>query len=156
MFGPNKAFRMLFPAYVAGVLTLIAVCNLPWAFAADPPAGAVMTSPQQLVEGLPANARPRAHDDTIRLDRANDWLETNAPGKRIAWNSQHSSDVRTSGQVTFNALPGGLTDVTVTFQHATENLKGKAGSLLANVEGVLEEALRQFKAHVETRRLARK
>ena len=78
------------------------------------------------------------------------------PGKRIAWNSQHSSDVRTSGQVTFNALPGGLTDVTVTFQHATENLKGKAGSLLANVEGVLEEALRQFKAHVETRRLARK
>jgi uncharacterized membrane protein len=77
------------------------------------------------------------------------------PPKRIAWNSQHSSEVRTSGQVTFNPLPGGLTEVTVTLQHATESLKGKAGYLLANLDGVLDEALRSFKANVEARRLAR-
>ena len=71
------------------------------------------------------------------------------PGKRIAWNSQHGSDVRTSGQVTFNQLPDGMTEVTATFQHATESLKGKAGQLLSNVEGILEEALRRFKSHVE-------
>lgn len=77
------------------------------------------------------------------------------PPQRIAWNSQHSSEVRTSGQVTFNPLPGGLTEVTVTLQHATESLKGKAGYLLANLDGVLDEALRSFKANVEARRLAR-
>jgi uncharacterized membrane protein len=78
------------------------------------------------------------------------------PGKRIAWNSEHGSEVRTSGQVTFNPLPAGLTEVTVTLQHATENLKGKAVSWLGNLEGVLDEALRRFKAHVEARQVARK
>jgi uncharacterized membrane protein len=73
------------------------------------------------------------------------------PGKRIAWNSHHGSDVRTSGQVTFNQLPGGQTEVTVTFQHATENLMGKAGQLLSGLDGILEEALRHFKAHFESR-----
>ena len=76
-------------------------------------------------------------------------------GKRIAWTSSIGSEVRTSGQVTFNALPGGLTEVTVTFQHSTENLKGKAGYLLANLDGALADALRRFKAHVESRNLAR-
>lgn len=73
------------------------------------------------------------------------------PGKRIGWNSHHGSDVRTSGQVTFNQLPSNQTEVTVIFQHATENLKGKAGHLLADIDGILEEALRRFKAHVESR-----
>jgi uncharacterized membrane protein len=76
------------------------------------------------------------------------------PGKRIAWNSHHGSDVRTSGQVTFNELAGGLTEVTVTLQHATETLKGKAGYLFANLDGMLDEALRRFKAQVESRTLA--
>jgi uncharacterized membrane protein len=80
---------------------------------------------------------------------------TYEPGKRIGWNSRHSSDVRTSGQVTFNQLPDAQTEVTVTFQHSTENLKGRAGQMLANVEGILEEALRHFKAHVESRVPAR-
>src|ERR1700740_1351553 len=44
-----------------------------------------VTSPEELVAGLPADARPRDTSDTIRLDRANDWLKANAPGKRIAW-----------------------------------------------------------------------
>jgi hypothetical protein len=48
---------------------------------ADPAA-----SLQQLVDGLPANALPKDKDDTIRIDRANDWLKANAPGKRIACN----------------------------------------------------------------------
>lgn len=73
------------------------------------------------------------------------------PGKRIAWSSTHGSDVRTSGQVTFNQLPNDLTEVTVTFQHATDSVKGKAGQLFAGIDGILEEALRQFKAHVENR-----
>ena len=80
---------------------------------------------------------------------------TYEPGKRIAWRSQHSSEVRTSGQVTFNQLAGDQTEVTVTFQHSTETLKGKAGQMLSNVEGILEEALRHFKAHVENRVPAR-
>jgi uncharacterized membrane protein len=73
------------------------------------------------------------------------------PGKRIAWSSTHGSDLRTSGQVTFNQLPNDLTEVTVTFQHATDSVKGKAGQLFAGIDGILEEALRQFKAHVENR-----
>lgn len=73
------------------------------------------------------------------------------PGKRIAWHSTHGSDVRTSGQVTFNQLPNDLTEVTVTFQHATDSLKGMAGQLLLGLDGILEEALRQFKAHLEDR-----
>lgn len=73
------------------------------------------------------------------------------PGKRIAWSSTHGSDLRTSGQVTFNQLPNDLTEVTVTFQHATDTVKGKAGELFAGIDGILEEALRQFKAHVENR-----
>lgn len=73
------------------------------------------------------------------------------PGKRIAWNSTHGSDLRTSGQVTFNQLPNDLTEVTVTFQHATDTVKGMAGQLFVGIDGLLEEALRQFKAYVENR-----
>jgi uncharacterized membrane protein len=71
------------------------------------------------------------------------------PGKRMAWHSDHGSDVRTSGQVTFNQLPDGMTEVTVVFQHATENLKGMVGKLLTNVDDILADALRHFKGHVE-------
>jgi uncharacterized membrane protein len=77
------------------------------------------------------------------------------PGKRIAWNSRHGSEVRTSGQVTFNPLPDGFTEVTVVFQHSTENLKGKAGLLLSDIDGVLADALRHFKEHVEARAAVR-
>lgn len=54
---------------------------------ADPAAAAAppVTSPIALLDDLPENARPKAIDDTIRLDRANDWLAATAPGKRIAW-----------------------------------------------------------------------
>jgi uncharacterized membrane protein len=73
------------------------------------------------------------------------------PGRRIAWHSTFDSEVRTSGQVTFNQLPNDLTEVTVTLQHETDTLKGKAGQMLVGLDGVLDEALRMFKAHVEGR-----
>lgn len=50
-----------------------------------PPSAPPVTSPISLLDGLPENARPKSTDDTIRLDRANDWLQENAPGKRIKW-----------------------------------------------------------------------
>ena len=72
------------------------------------------------------------------------------PGQRIGWHSQHSSEVRTSGQVTFMPMPKGQTEVTVTLQHATETLKGMAASWVADLDRLLDEALRNFKAHVES------
>jgi hypothetical protein len=47
--------------------------------------GKVFTSPQELVACLPANARPKHAEDTIRLERANDWLADHVVGKRLQW-----------------------------------------------------------------------
>ena len=75
------------------------------------------------------------------------------PGKRIAWHSMKDSAVRTSGQVTFNDLPNGQTEITVTLQYVAPG--GAAGEklvqLLKNPEHMLEEDLRNFKAFVEGR-----
>ena len=75
------------------------------------------------------------------------------PDKRIAWHSLPDSTVRTSGQVTFNELPGRQTEITVTLQYVAPG--GAAGEklaqLLANPEEMLEEDLRNFKAFVEGR-----
>jgi uncharacterized membrane protein len=75
------------------------------------------------------------------------------PGKRIGWHSMADSPIRTSGQVTFNELPNGQTEVTVTLQYVAPG--GAAGEklahLLANPEEMLEEDLRNFKAYVEGR-----
>jgi uncharacterized membrane protein len=75
------------------------------------------------------------------------------PAKRIAWHSMADSPIRTSGQVTFNELPNGQTEVTVTLQYVPPG--GTAGEKLANLlknpEEMLEEDLRNFKAYVEGR-----
>jgi uncharacterized membrane protein len=75
------------------------------------------------------------------------------PGKRIAWHSMADGPVRTSGQVTFNELPNGQTEVTVMLQYVAPG--GAAGEklahLLKNPEAMLEEDLRNFKAYVEGR-----
>ena len=75
------------------------------------------------------------------------------PNKRIAWHSMKDSPVTTSGQVTFNDLPNGQTEITVTLQYVAPG--GAAGekiaSLLTNPEQMLEEDLRNFKAYVEGR-----
>jgi uncharacterized membrane protein len=73
--------------------------------------------------------------------------------KRIAWNTKddEDSDVTTSGQVSFNSLPHGETEVTVTLQYKPQ--AGAAGNLvaklLANPEKQLEEDLQNFKKYIE-------
>lgn len=80
---------------------------------------------------------------------------TKEPNKRIGWNSKDmDADVKTSGQVTFNALPHGQTEVTVTM-HYEPNKAGIAGEAIAALFGKpeerLEEDLRNFKNYAERR-----
>ena len=72
--------------------------------------------------------------------------------KRIGWSTKNrEGSVTTSGQVTFNSLPDGQTEVTVVMQYSPPG--GKAGQavaeLIANPEKRLEEDLRNFKAFAE-------
>jgi uncharacterized membrane protein len=73
--------------------------------------------------------------------------------KRIGWSTKDNqdTDVTTSGQVSFNSLPHGETEVTVTLQYKPQ--AGVAGNLvaklLANPEKQLEEDLKNFKKYVE-------
>lgn len=74
--------------------------------------------------------------------------------KRIGWNTKdNEGDLTTSGQVTFNDLPEGETEVTVTMQY--EPKAGIAGDIVAKLigdpEDKLVEDLRNFKAYVEGR-----
>jgi uncharacterized membrane protein len=71
------------------------------------------------------------------------------PNKRIAWTSSHDGGVKTSGQVTFNALPGGLTEVTLVVQYATSRARTAVARTLVDFERVVREDLRSFKARVE-------
>jgi uncharacterized membrane protein len=81
--------------------------------------------------------------ETTRLDR----------NKRIAWNSKESSEIKTSGQVLFNELGKGQTEVTVTLQWVVPASKGGETlmGLFADPAGRLEEDLRSFKQFVEQR-----
>lgn len=84
---------------------------------------------------------------SIEWDAETTRLEEN---KRIAWNSI-SGDIKTSGQVTFNALPDGETEITVVLRYVPP--AGLAGEIVAELfgdpEGKLENDLRNFKAYVE-------
>lgn len=73
------------------------------------------------------------------------------PNKRIAWNSKETSDIKTSGQVTFNDLGDGQTEVTVTLQWVVPASKGgeKLAGLFADPPKRLEEDLLAFKHYVE-------
>jgi uncharacterized membrane protein len=79
--------------------------------------------------------------ETTRLDK----------NKRIAWNSKEKSEIKTSGQVTFNDLGQGQTEVTVTLQWVVPPSKGgeKLMGLFADPAKRLEADLLQFKHHVE-------
>lgn len=70
--------------------------------------------------------------------------------KRIGWNSIQG-DLKTSGQVTFNSLPDGETEVTVTLQYVPPaGLAGEAvAALFDDPETRLLEDLRNFKGYVE-------
>jgi uncharacterized membrane protein len=76
---------------------------------------------------------------------------TREPPKRIGWNSRVEGIITTSGQVTFNQLAEGQTEVTVHMKVVprggvvTETLV----NLLANPESRLDEDLRAFKRNAE-------
>ena len=73
------------------------------------------------------------------------------PNKRIAWNSRDGGDIKTSGQVTFNPLSQGQTEITVMLQYVPP--AGALGEFVANLfsdpEKRLDEDLRNFKAYIE-------
>jgi len=83
----------------------------------------------------------------LEWDAETTRLEEN---KRIAWSST-SGDLKTSGQVTFNALPDGHVEVTVMLRYVPP--VGLAGDLFARLfddpEGKLAEDLRNFKRYIE-------
>jgi len=73
------------------------------------------------------------------------------PNKRIAWNSRDGGDIKTSGQVTFNELSQGQTEITVMLQYVPPT--GKIGEFVAQLfsdpDKRLDEDLRNFKAYAE-------
>jgi uncharacterized membrane protein len=86
---------------------------------------------------------------TLEWDAEITRLEAN---KRIGWNTKdRGGDLTTSGQVTFNDLPQGQTEVTVLMQY--EPKAGLAGDIVAqilgNPEKKLEEDLSNFKSYIE-------
>jgi len=92
-----------------------------------------------LMEG-PFHMRLEWDAETTRLE----------PNKRIAWSST-SGDIKTSGQVTFNALPDGQVEVTVMLKYVPP--AGIAGDLFARLvndpQAMLESDLRNFKQYIE-------
>ena len=74
------------------------------------------------------------------------------PHKRIAWKTIEG-DLKSSGQVTFNSLPKGQTEMTITTQTIPpDDLIDKVAQVLfENEEMQLERDLRRFKAIVENR-----
>jgi uncharacterized membrane protein len=87
---------------------------------------------------------------TIEWDAETTLYEEN---KRIGWNTKDRSggDIKTSGQVSFNSLSQGETEVTVMLQFVTQ--AGLAGDLVARLFAdpgkQLEEDLSNFKAYME-------
>ena len=86
----------------------------------------------------------------VEWDAETTRLEKN---KRIAWNSKETSDIKTSGQVTFNDLGKGQTEVTVTLQWVVPASRGGETlmGLFADPARRLEEDLLSFKHYVEQR-----
>jgi len=84
----------------------------------------------------------------VEWDAETTRLEKNT---RIAWNSKETSDIKTSGQVTFKDLKNGQTEVTVTLQWVVPASKGGETlmGLFADPPKRLEEDLLSFKHFVE-------
>jgi len=83
----------------------------------------------------------------IEWDAETTRLEEN---KRIAWSSTQG-DIKTSGQVTFNALPSNEVEITVMLKYVPP--AGLAGEIVAELfsdpESKLTEDLRNFKRYIE-------
>lgn len=72
--------------------------------------------------------------------------------KRIGWNTKdNKGDVTTSGQVTFNELPGEETEVTIMMQYEPKGgvLGDFVAKLFSNPEARVDEDLKNFKKYVE-------
>jgi uncharacterized membrane protein len=76
------------------------------------------------------------------------------PNKRIAWRSLEGSQIKTSGQVSFNALPDNETEITAMIHYELPG--GSIGKTIAEFfydpEKRLDEDLRNLKAVIEGRR----
>jgi uncharacterized membrane protein len=76
------------------------------------------------------------------------------PNTRIAWNSRDNGDITTSGQVTFQGLAQGESEIAVTLQYVAP--AGALGEVVAKLfsdpAGQLEEDLKNFKAYAEDTR----
>jgi uncharacterized membrane protein len=72
--------------------------------------------------------------------------------RRIGWNTKDGQGLTTSGEVTFNPLSNGATEIMVTLQYVPP--AGKAGEMVADLFADpgkrLEEDLRNFKAYAES------
>lgn len=79
------------------------------------------------------------------------------PNKRIAWKTIEG-DLKTSGQVTFTALPQGQAEITVTSQVVPPDdlIEKVANFLFEDEETQLEKDLRSFKALAENREGSRR
>jgi len=91
------------------------------------------------------------------LGRKVEWIaETTRlePNKRIAWSTKDHEGLTTSGEVSFNALPHGDTEITVTLQYVPPaGVAGRAvASLFKDLDKDLEEDLRSFKSYAERAR----
>jgi uncharacterized membrane protein len=75
----------------------------------------------------------------------------NEPGKRLAWKSADGCDVKTSGQVTFEPLANGQTQITLMMQYVPTSMTAAIGSWFQD-DSAVEEDLRNFKAYAEGRR----
>jgi uncharacterized membrane protein len=73
------------------------------------------------------------------------------PGKRLGWRSTGGGDVKTSGQVTFDQLANGQTQVTLMMLYVPQDARAALGGWLQS-DDVIEEALRRFKEHAEHRK----
>ncbi len=91
----------------------------------------------------PLGRRAEWEAETTRLE----------PPTRIAWSTKDHSNTTTSGQVTFNDLSHGETEVTVTMRYVPPS--GAAGQLVtdlfSNPERRVEEDLKAFKSYAESR-----
>lgn len=85
---------------------------------------------------------------TFEWDAEITRLEEN---QRIAWRSTEDSQLKTSGQVTFTALPQNQTEITVTLHYVPPGgvIGDIAARLFSDPEGQLEEDLRNFKEFAE-------
>jgi uncharacterized membrane protein len=70
--------------------------------------------------------------------------------KRIGWNSRDDGDIKTTGQITFNPLPQGQTEVTVTLNYMPpKDVRSQIAELFHSLDNEVGVELRNFKAYAE-------